>query len=80
MNIKILYLICIESTQRIFQDFKTDISAKIKADILQEQQLIERTIKCKAFEYKKIKDKGDSKVWFYQLIFYISRAIKFSLT
>lgn len=55
-------LICIETTQRSFQDFKTDISTKIKADILQEQQLIEKTIKRKAFEYKKVKDKSDSKV------------------
>jgi len=55
-------LIWIETTQRSFQDFKTDISTKIKADILQEQQLIEKTIKRKAFEYKKIKEKSDSKV------------------
>ena len=58
--------------------------------MLQKQQLNEKTIKRKVFEYKKIKDKGDSKVWFYLLIYYIlilynvqmyiSWVIKFSLT
>lgn len=51
-------LIKIESTKRSFQDFKTDISTKIKADILQQQQLIEKTIKKKAFECKRVDEKA----------------------
>jgi len=44
----------IESSKRSFLDFKTDISTKIKADILQEQQKIEKMIKQKAFQYQQI--------------------------
>lgn len=47
-------MIQIDSAKRSFIDFKTDISTKIKADILQEQQTIEKTIKRKAFQYQQI--------------------------
>ena len=53
-------LIQIEATQRSFKDFKTDISTKIKSDILQEQNYIEKEIKRKGFLYQQI-DKNSLK-------------------
>jgi hypothetical protein len=47
-------VIQINSTKRSFNDFKTDISTKIKSDILQEQNYIEKEIKRKGFEYQQV--------------------------
>lgn len=47
-------VIQINSTKRSFNDFKTDISTKIKSDILQEQNFIEKEIKRKAIKYQQI--------------------------
>lgn len=57
-------LIQIESTQRSFKDFKTDISTKIKSDILQEQNYIEKEIKRKGYQYQQLSKNLDDKVRF----------------
>jgi len=57
-------LIQIETTQRSFKDFKTDISTKIKSDILQEQNYIEKEIKRKGYLYQQLDKDFDSKVRF----------------
>lgn len=50
-------VIQINTTKRSFNDFKTDISTKIKSDILQEQNFIEKEIKRKAIKYQQIDKK-----------------------
>lgn len=55
-------IIQIESTKRSFMDFKTDISTKIKSDILQAQQKNEKAIKQMAFNAKQTRTKSHSEV------------------
>ena len=57
-------MIQIESTKRSFVDFKTDITTKIKSDILQAQQQNEKAIKQMAFDAKQTRAKEYEEVRF----------------
>lgn len=60
----------IESTRSSFKDYKTDISTKIKSDILQQQNTIEKYIKQKAYECQQFTKKAlYKKVWTYIIYF-----------